>query len=278
MAAYDVTDNPDGRPSIKVSRAAAAERRRLYCAKFGWWQGLKNWRAAYSDQAMASIYLPRHKMHFRLRPGTTDAGIFEDFFLREPYGLPGGLKPKLIIDGGANIGCSSVFFAQKYSGASIIALEPDAKNAALCAENTARYKRVRVIQGALWPRDARIEIESPDVHNTEFRVVETTREGPGSLPALTIPALLEMAGAERVDILKIDIEGGEYDLFAGDAEWITRVDILIIEFHDRFRPGCAREFYRALCRYALDFDQQICGDNVAVFLKGGQKHGKIEGA
>jgi FkbM family methyltransferase len=245
----------------------AAARRPLYRAQFGWWLGYKNWRAVYSNRLESSVYLPRYKTNFHLRPGTTDPGVFEAFFLqRPPYILPANLKPKLIIDGGANIGCASVFFAKKYSGATILAVEPDPQNARLCAENTSRYRGVRVIKGALWPRDTWLQFESPDVHNTEFRVVETARQHSASLQAFTIPALLEMAGADRVDILKLDIEGAERELFAENADWITKVGILIIELHDRFRPGSARELYRAITQRSLEFTQGIQGENTVIFF------------
>jgi len=248
------------------SSSAAAQRKPDYRAQFGWWLGRKNWRAVYSNRPEASVYLPRYKSHFHLRPGTSDPGVFEAFFVRQPYSLPPKLAPKLIIDGGANIGCASLFFARKYSGATILAVEPDAENARLCAKNTAHLPGVRVIQGALWPRDTWLQIESPDVHNTEFRVVETTRQQPNALHAYTIPALLDMAKADMVDILKIDIEGGERELFADNADWLTRVGVLIIELHDRLHPGCSRELYRAICNRSLDFNQRIQGENTIIFF------------
>lgn len=244
----------------------AARRKPDYRAQFGWWRGGKIWRAVYSKRPEASIYLPRYKAPFHLRPGTSDAGIFEAFFLRQPYSLPPKLAPKLIIDGGANIGCASLFFARKYSRATILAVEPDAENARLCAQNTAHYPGVRVIRGAIWPRETWLQIESSEVHNTEFRVVETSREQPAALRAFTIPALLKMANADRVDILKLDIEGAERELLAGDADWLARVGILIIELHDRLQPGCARELYRAISQRSLDFNQRIQGENTIIFF------------
>jgi FkbM family methyltransferase len=244
-----------------------ADRKPDYRAQFGWWLGRKNWRAVYSNRTESSVWLPRYKTHFRLRPGTTDPGIFEAFFLgRAPYSLPPKLEPKLIIDGGANIGCASLFFARKYSRATILAIEPNTENARLCAMNTARYRGVRVIEGALWPRDTPLQLETADFGNAGCRVVETGVRRSSSPQAFTIPALLEMAGAERVDILKLDIEGAERELFADNADWIARVGILIIELHDRYRPGSSRELYRAICERSIPFTQGIQGENVMIYL------------
>jgi hypothetical protein len=48
---------------------------------------------------------------------------------------------------------------------------------------------------------------------------------------------------ESIDILKIDIEGAEKEVFADSTAWLGRVRAIIIELHDRLKPGCSRSFY-----------------------------------
>ena len=58
----------------------------------------------------------------------------------------------------------------------------------------------------------------------------------GGVRGVTMP---ELAGPdEQIDVLKVDIEGSELDLFGRRTEWLGRVRVLVIELHDRFRPGC----------------------------------------
>ena len=51
-------------------------------------------------------------------------------------------------------------------------------------------------------------------------------------------------GRRHVDILKIDIEGAEKEVFADPSLWIDKTKSIIIELHERMKPGCNRSFYR----------------------------------
>jgi hypothetical protein len=59
---------------------------------------------------------------------------------------------------------------------------------------------------------------------------------------ITVPSLLDAYGIGHVDIFKIDIEGAEKELFEHCEAWIARVDALIVELHDRMKPGCSDSF------------------------------------
>jgi hypothetical protein len=63
----------------------------------------------------------------------------------------------------------------------------------------------------------------------------------------------------------MDIEGAEKEVFSSDPRrWLTRVGIIVIELHDRFVPGAARSFYRAIQEH--EFTQAILGEMVMVHL------------
>ena len=69
---------------------------------------------------------------------------------------------------------------------------------------------------------------------------------------ITIPMILQMHGIDHIDILKLDIEGAEYRVFENNFdEWINKVDQIIIELHDRYQPGCAERFYRAIAAHSF---------------------------
>ena len=59
-------------------------------------------------------------------------------------------------------------------------------------------------------------------------------------PAFTLKGL----GLDPSDIgvLKLDIEGGELDLFVNDAETLGKVRIIFVELHDRIVAGCTKAF------------------------------------
>jgi Methyltransferase FkbM domain len=79
--------------------------------------------------------------------------------------------------------------------------------------------------------------------------------------------LLNRYNVPQVDILKLDIEGAEREVFAHNAEqWLDKVRVIGIELHDRWVPGCSRAFYQAVCGY--DFNHTIIGESVFVELLG----------
>jgi len=62
---------------------------------------------------------------------------------------------------------------------------------------------------------------------------------------------MEMAGVERVDILKVDIEGAEIEVFETAASWIQHVGVIIVELHDRLRDGCEAAVMRATTDFQI---------------------------
>jgi FkbM family methyltransferase len=198
-----------------------------------------------------------------LRPGTSDLEVFHEIFADKDYEFAcWDISPKLIVDAGANIGLTSLYFANKHPGARIIAIEPEASNVELLRRNTLSEPNIKVVAGALWPRKATLSMMDDSAEKWAFSVKEA-RPGDAGVEALTIPDILADTGAERIDFLKIDIEGAEKDLFtSGWEEWLPRVERIVIELHDRLVPGCSMAFYRAVL--SRKFRQMSVGDNLAI--------------
>jgi hypothetical protein len=57
---------------------------------------------------------------------------------------------------------------------------------------------------------------------------------------------------DRVNLLKLDIEGSEKEVFSNARPWIDRVDAISIELHDRFKPGCTRAFFGAVTDFPIE--------------------------
>ena len=186
-----------------------------------------------------SVHLPGLAAPVWARFGTSDLGVFRQVLIDEDYFFRSSAQPRLIIDAGANVGYTSVYFANRFPDAAIIAIEPDTDNFHLLQRNTAAYPKVRCIRAGLWSKDCFLKISNPDGGTCAFRVEETMNPE-NAVPAVTLATLLESSGFDRIDILKLDIEGAEKDLFSAhdSANWIARTDLIMIELHDRLVPGC----------------------------------------
>jgi FkbM family methyltransferase len=178
----------------------------------------------------------------RLRIDTSDPTVYEQIFLEQEYRLD-DVDPEFILDAGAHVGMTSMYFALRYPRAKIVAVEPDRDNWTLARENTAVFKNVTVLRGALWNREAHLGIGNPDASSWGFRMVEdlvaqyANRADCGlSIPGFTVSSLLEHFRAARIGIFKMDIEGSEVEVLPTVP--MDRVDVLACETHDRYKPGC----------------------------------------
>jgi FkbM family methyltransferase len=145
------------------------------------------------------------------------------------------------------VGYASAYFASRFPGARIVALEVDAGNFALLRRNVAPYPNVIARHAGLWTRSVPLAIENAEDSEWAFRVVEAPRGAAATVDGISVPDLLAEASEGRVDLLKIDIEGSERELFsAGIDAWIDRVDMILVEIHENVRPGARQAVEAAM--------------------------------
>ena len=167
--------------------------------------------------------------------------LFQVFRLKECDVKP-ETPPGLIIDGGANVGYTTAYFAQRFPQAQILAVEPHPGNCDLLARNTRHFPNVTRIQGAIWFRHANLDFVDQSQRAWMTQVHEVVDGRAESIPVFTMPELIDRAGRQRVDILKLDIEGAEQDLFSkGDLRWLDQIGCLIIEVHGEAARRCVTE-------------------------------------
>jgi FkbM family methyltransferase len=189
----------------------------------------------------------KHPLHLRLR--TSDISLFAEILLNAEYDYNFPKRPQVIVDAGANIGLATVFYANKYPDAKIIAIEPEPSNYEMLKKNVAPHSTVVPVLGALWKEDKELSLVDPGLGRWGFQTRDqgTSNNLPnlGQVPGLTLDSLMLGLGLEYIDILKVDIEGAEVELFESSLRWIDKVGVIVIELHDRFRTGCSRGFYLA---------------------------------
>jgi len=183
-----------------------------------------------------------------LRGRTSDAAVFAQIFLQEELDFTLARTPMTIVDGGANIGLSSLFLARKYPDAQILAVEFESSNFALLERNAAGYPNIRCVHAGLWSHDARLSVANPNAEKWAYAPVSAGDvEMPAStVQAVTVGTLLDRYGFEHVDFLKLDIEGSEFEVFSTRPSWLARVRAIAIELHDRVRPGCGMRFVESI--------------------------------
>lgn len=206
----------------------------------------------------------RWKSDFILRPDTTDFSTYQHVFESEEYDIPLTFNPKNIIDGGANIGLSSIYFALRFPKAEIIAIEPDEENFKLLQHNTSVFNNVECRKEGLWNKSGFVHIIDGDADKNAFQVAWSEQENRNAIPAISLGDLKNKLGSETLDIVKLDVEGAEKEIFAEQVDrWLPYTRVLIIETHDRMVPGCSRAVFNAVSRY--NFRCEISWENLVFY-------------
>jgi FkbM family methyltransferase len=125
---------------------------------------------------------------------------------------------------------------------------------------------VILIRAALWSKSEPLTLVEPAAEKWAFSIKRSKdHDGEVAIPGITMDDLMRQFDISRVDLLKVDIEGAEKEVFgSGTTSWLDRVSTIAIELHDWKKPGCAMAFYSALI--GRNFTQTIRGENLIVRL------------
>lgn len=208
----------------------------------------------------------------RVRVGGSDPFALREVFRDEAYRLPDDVPPlppaAFIVDAGANVGYAAVWLAARHPDASVVAVEPESSNHALLLANTRDMPRIHPVRAALWHERTAVRLEDPNLGAWAFRT--HAGDGPAGgrrVPTVTLPGLMEAFGRERIDLLKLDVEGAERELLANDpGPWLDRTDRIVMETHDRFHPGCSEALAQAV--RGRGFARRDDGDMVVLWRTG----------
>jgi FkbM family methyltransferase len=210
-------------------------------------------------------YYSRNTEKIILRKNTSDDHIFVDLFMFNELRLPIEFNPKLIVDAGAYGGYSALYYSRKYPNAKIIAIEPEQSNFDLLITNTKHLDNVTRIKAGIWHSDSYLKVVETFA-KCAFVVKEVSEDDSYDAKAISIDSILKNSEFDTIDILKVDIEGSENELFSVNSEsWIHKVNVIVIELHDRYRDGCTTAFYSAIV--PQEWDEYVEGEKVILIRK-----------
>jgi FkbM family methyltransferase len=258
----------DGAAPTSAKRTVIDRAIRLaqYVSAFGSIEGLALFFKNRVNRREFSLSISTVPGKFVIRRSACDLCVFDQVFVEQQYRLEFSLEPNFIVDAGANVGFSSAYFAMQYPRAKIVALEPEPSNFVQLKKNVGALKNVTCVQAALWSDTSRLCIQDPSAQSHAFRVqvASSVDSNVQFMQAVTIDEIMRNHGVETIDLLKIDIEGAEKEVFSDPTKWIDRVRVIMIELHDNIKPGCSKTFWNAL--RDRDFTQYLNGEITTVLL------------
>ena len=198
-----------------------------------------------------------------------DYGVIGHLFSRQVSLNTFGDTPKIIFDMGANIGIETLRFCKLFPNSKIIAVEPQKENFDILKMNTREKENVTIINKALWNKIDKVSIYNYSDRNSQTFITEKNNERFDNISTTTINNLIKEYEIDKIDILKIDIEGSEQRIFDKSAdEWLKKVNVLIIECPDNDKIYSSINIYESFLRNNLKFKTYINGENF-VFVKEG---------
>jgi len=151
--------------------------------------------------------------------------VFGNLVRKEVLAGPLPAEARFIVDAGGYIGDSAALLLSRYPSAACLVLEPGLAHA-LAAQNLAPYEGRAILRKAALMRErGNFRIDEAD---TGSRLVA---DSAGTTEVMTMADVLSLSPHGRIDILKIDIEGAELDLFSGPCPWLASVRCVTIELH-----------------------------------------------
>ena len=193
-----------------------------------------------------------------LEKNSSDALVFEQIVMRKEYQCildrleVHKIDCATIIDAGANIGLTSLYFKAFFPNAKIYALEPSSRTFEKLKRNLSAndFTDVVAIKLGLWGRNTFLKPNPSfrDGLDWAFSLTETDQHDKGIIEVITVSELLNRYHLSAIDFFKIDIEGGEASVFGPDADvdWLKYVKVIALEIHDEF--DCREEIEALLER------------------------------
>lgn len=165
-------------------------------------------------------------IHYRLNRG--DIQSIREVWYDRAYSSPVTHDVSVIVDLGANIGLTSLWLYKEHNPHLIVSVEPSEGNYLLAEKNLADNGiTAKVIHAAIGSSDGTGFFEE----SSQSNLGQLSDTG-NIVDVISMQTVLDLLpGGSSIDLLKIDIEGGEEDLLDGDLAWLGAVKALLIEFH-----------------------------------------------
>lgn len=184
---------------------------------------------------------------------------FDEIFVHKGLVFQTSSPAPRILDCGSNLGAASLFFRRQYPHARITAYEADPELFAMTKRNLERNGAgdVDVVHAALWTSTGRVTFRA---EGSDSGMIEGLAGAVDlAAKAVTVPSLRlrDVLAAERVDLLKLDVEGAEGALLADCEPVLDRVNAIIMDLHefdprDRQSPRVFESLTRAGFLYSPD--------------------------
>jgi FkbM family methyltransferase len=179
-----------------------------------------------------------------------DIGVINEIFIKGDYKYDFG-NLNNIVDVGSNIGASAVFFAINNPNSKIYCFEPDPNNFELLKLNTKKFPCIKIYNKAISFEKGFIELNIGNSTSLSSSVYKRDiLDKSVKIEALSLKDILEIEKIEKIDLLKMDIEGYEWDIFSKNK--VEKIDNFVVEFHEDLNGHSVEEFEKIFENFKIE--------------------------
>jgi len=166
---------------------------------------------------------------FRLVSNRAFSYLYKEIFAREIYRFSSMQSSPLILDCGANIGVSTLYFKKLFPDSRVWSFEPSDEVFPVLSENVGTLLGVSLVKAAVWNEDCKLRFNSDPQSTAGHVVPENNHTAISEVNAVRLRNYLN----EPVSMLKVDIEGAESVVIPDIADRLHLVENIFIEYHSR---------------------------------------------
>lgn len=206
-----------------------------------------------------SFLTPRQAARVRIRRNQSDLLILWQVFLKRFYEL--GVHYRLdrdidtldtIVDLGGNTGLAASYFTARYRPRTLLTVEPIPQNLAVLRHNATlsgldwkiepaavagESGTAEFTVSAFWDTCTAVPAVADLRRTRPYRLENVLARPNVRVPARTVDELLTKHGIDHVDLLKVDVEGSEAEVFSQVQPWMEQVEQIVLEVHDKYIDG-----------------------------------------
>lgn len=208
-----------------------------------------------------TFLIKRESLELKIRKNSSDLEVAKQIFLEHEYEKPSKKIKDLInisnspviLDAGANIGCSPLYFASFFTNSKVIALEPFPDTFSILKNNLiVNNPEILSLKAALWSRKSSIDFDFTFRDGKEWSI-KTLENPKGKIKAIGLMDIEKTYKIKEIDILKVDIEGSEFEVFLNsetNCSMLPNIKSIVMEIHDD--AGSRIELYEKLKAFRFD--------------------------
>lgn len=187
-----------------------------------------------------NVYQINKDIKLKVRPMSTDLFVVSEVFFIQEYTRRFKINPNdTVVDLGAHIGSFSVFASKKAVLGKVFAYEPSPENFKYLTENKKlnSLSNLLIFNYAVAGSKRNLNLYINEGDSGENSIYKTDAVKSIKISAVSLPQIFEENKISKIDFLKIDVEGAEYEILLNTPKkYLNKIEKIAMEYHDNVAP------------------------------------------